>query len=213
MLLDRLAALKVVPVIRTDRAEEAERACVWLLEAGLQALEVTLSVPDAVPLIADLRRRHPEALVGAGTVLDADAADRCVEAGAAFLVAPAAAPAVAQVAAARGIPFLPGAATPSEVLARWREGAALVKVFPAKLLGGPAFLKTLRSVFPDIPLMPTGGVTPETASDYLAAGALCVGMGGELAPREALATGDKERVMALAHQALAALDLTPNEQP
>lgn len=205
MLLDRLSDLKVVPVIRTDSDLEAARACDWLLEAGLDALEVTLSVPGGVALIAELAKREPEALIGAGTVLSAEEAKACIDAGASFLVAPSAVPEVQAVASAAGVPFMPGAATPSEVLARWREGAALVKIFPAKLLGGPAFLKTLKSVFPEIPLMPTGGVNPDTAADYLAAGALCVGMGGELMPKDALQTGDKKRVIALAQHALSAV--------
>ncbi len=206
MLLDRLRDLKVVPVIRSDSSLEAERACDWLLEAGLQALEVTLTVPEAPALIQRLTARAPDALIGAGTVLDGESARRCLDAGAAFLVAPAAVPQVQAVAREREAAFMPGAATPSEVLERWREGATLVKIFPAKLLGGPAFLKTLKSVFPEIPLMPTGGVNPETAADYLAAGALCVGMGGELMPKAALASGDKQAVLDLACQALAAVN-------
>ncbi len=205
MLLQRLKELKIVPVVRSERTLEAERACDWLLEAGLEALEITLTVPDATDLIARLAAAHPAALLGAGTVLGAEDAWRCIDAGASFLVAPCAVPEVAEVASAREVPFMPGAGSASEVLARWREGAALVKVFPAKLLGGPAYLKTLRSVFPEIPLMPTGGVTPESAPDYLAAGALCVGMGGELMPKAALAAGDKAAVQTLARQALAAV--------
>ncbi len=205
MLLQRLKELKIIPVIRSDQDVEAERACDWLLEAGLEALEITLTVPGAAGLIERLAANHPEALLGAGTVLTADDARRCIDAGAAFLVAPCAVPEVAEVAAQQKVPLMPGAGTASEVLARWRESAAVVKVFPAKLLGGPGYLKTLRSVFPEIPLMPTGGVTPETAADYLAAGALCVGMGGELAPKTALAAGNKKLVQSLARQALAAV--------
>lgn len=208
-MLERLKSLKIVPVIRTDRLEDAERACDWLLEAGLEALEITLSVPGAERLIGQLARSRPDALLGAGTVLDAAAAERCLDAGAAFLVSPCAVPEVATVARRRLVPYMPGAATPSEVLARWREGADAVKVFPAKLLGGPAYLKTLRSVFPEIPLMPTGGVTPETAPDYLAAGAVCVGMGSELAPKGALAAGGRQTVLSLARQALAAVNRDP----
>lgn len=205
MLLHRLADLKVVPVIRSSSDLEAARACDWLLEAGLKALEVTLTVPGADGLIAELAKREPDALIGAGTVLTAVQARACIDAGAAFLVAPSAVPEVQGLAKEAGVAFMPGAATPSEVLARWREGAALVKIFPAKLLGGAAFLKTLKSVFPEIPLMPTGGVNPDSAADYLAAGALCVGMGGELMPQAALQTGDKQRVIDLARQAIAAV--------
>lgn len=202
MLLETMTRLKVVPVIRTTSEVHAERACEWLLEAGCEAIEVTMTVPNAAGLISRLRKRTPSALVGAGTVLDGNAATIVIDAGASFVVSPCAAPSAAEVCAARGVPFLPGAATPSEILARWREGAVIVKVFPAHQLGGPAFVKAMKAVFPNIPLMPTGGVKPEAVTSYLSAGACCVGMGSELAPVSALESGDKRAVMRVAEQVL-----------
>jgi 2-dehydro-3-deoxyphosphogluconate aldolase/(4S)-4-hydroxy-2-oxoglutarate aldolase len=168
----------------------------------MQGLEITFTTPGAAELIAEMRRAAPNALIGAGTVLTSTQAERAAQAGAAFAVAPAAAPEVAAACARLGLPFLPGAATPSEVAARWAEGAAVVKIFPAREAGGPGFLKALKSVFPDIPLLPTGGVSPDTAPDYLAAGALCVGMGGELTPLHALEANDPAPVHAAARRTM-----------
>ena len=198
----RLEVLRVVPVIRANETELARRACHWLLEAGVSALEITFTIPGAAALIAEMRGVAPEAEVGAGTVLSAADARAAAEAGASFAVSPCAAPEAAAACAQMGRPFAPGAMTPSEVAARWGEGAALVKLFPARESGGPAYLKALRSVFPQIPIMPTGGVSPETAPDYLTAGALCVGMGSELMPSAALAANDPQPVRAAARRAL-----------
>ncbi|WP_339857572.1 bifunctional 4-hydroxy-2-oxoglutarate aldolase/2-dehydro-3-deoxy-phosphogluconate aldolase [uncultured Nisaea sp.] len=203
-LRERLAALKIVPVIRTPSADLAIRACEWLLEAGLQALELTFTTPDAHRVIETFARTAPDALIGAGTVRTPEQAKAAIDAGASFLVSPGAAPGVGEAAAKAGIPYLPGAATPSEVEARWAAGAAVVKIFPARECGGPDFLKAIRSVYPDIPLMPTGGVSPDTAKAYLDAGALCLGMGGELVPVDALKANDPKPVRDAAARALAA---------
>ena len=205
----RLARLRIVPVVRAGSEIEARRACRWLLEAGLEALEITYTTPGATNLIAELRAAAPAALIGAGTLRTGEQVREAAAAGAAFAVSPGAAPEAAAACADLALPYLPGAATPSEVAARWAEGAAVVKVFPAREVGGPAFLKAVRSVYPEIPLMPTGGVSPETAPDYLAAGALCVGMGGELMPAAALAADDAAPVLAAARRALALSGLGP----
>ncbi|WP_420403400.1 bifunctional 4-hydroxy-2-oxoglutarate aldolase/2-dehydro-3-deoxy-phosphogluconate aldolase [Nisaea sp.] len=186
----RLAALKVVPVIRTPTADLAIRACEWLLDAGMQTLELTFTTPDAHRVIETFARTTPDALIGAGTVRTAEQAKAAADAGAAFLVSPGAAAGVADAARALDLPYLPGAATPSEVEARWADGATVVKIFPARECGGPGFLKAVRSVYPEIPLMPTGGVSPESAKSYLDAGALCLGMGGELVSVAALKAND-----------------------
>ncbi|MEP3116270.1 bifunctional 4-hydroxy-2-oxoglutarate aldolase/2-dehydro-3-deoxy-phosphogluconate aldolase [Nisaea sp.] len=201
----RLAALRVVPVIRTPSADLAIRACEWLLDAGMQALELTFTTPDADRVIQTFARTAPDALIGAGTVRTPEQAKAAIDAGAAFLVSPGAAPGVGEAAALAGVPYLPGAATPSEVEARWAAGAAVVKIFPARECGGPGFLKAIRSVYPEIPLMPTGGVSPDTAKAYLDAGALCLGMGGELVPVDALKANDPGPVREAAARALAAV--------
>jgi 2-dehydro-3-deoxyphosphogluconate aldolase / (4S)-4-hydroxy-2-oxoglutarate aldolase len=117
--------------------------------------------------------------MGAGTVLSIDGAERALGAGATFLVMPHTDPELVAWAAARGVPALPGAATPTEMLGAWRAGAAAVKIFPASVVG-PAFVRECRGPFPDIPFVPSGGVTAETAADFIAAGAAAVGVGGWL---------------------------------
>ena len=155
-----------------------------LAEGGIRAFELTLNDPqdDALRAIQAASRHvgggSPIA-IGAGTVLSVEAARRAIDAGATFLVSPHFDPEIVGWAVERGIPMLPGAATPTEVLAAWRAGAAAVKVFPASALG-PAFLRELHGPFPDIPLQPTGGITVENAADYIRAGAIAVGMGSWL---------------------------------
>jgi 2-dehydro-3-deoxyphosphogluconate aldolase / (4S)-4-hydroxy-2-oxoglutarate aldolase len=169
---------------RLDPADVAAIADA-LADGGVGAFELTLNEPedDAIRAI-EAAARHiattglPLA-IGAGTVLDVGAATRAVEAGATFLVAPHLDGEVVTWAADRAIPMLPGAATPTEVLAAWRAGAAAVKVFPASSLG-PTFLRELRGPFPGIPLQPTGGITAANAADFIRAGAIAVGMGSWL---------------------------------
>ena len=156
-----------------------------LVAGGIRAFELTLNEPEDDALRAiEAAARHVAATnapiaVGAGTVLSVEAAERAIAAGATFLVSPHLDVEVVRWAAERGIPFLPGAATPTEVLAAWRAGAAAVKIFPASALG-PTFLRELRGPFPDIPLQPTGGISVENAGDYIRAGAIAVGMGSWL---------------------------------
>jgi 2-dehydro-3-deoxyphosphogluconate aldolase/(4S)-4-hydroxy-2-oxoglutarate aldolase len=156
-----------------------------LVAGGVGALELTLNEPEASALAAiEAAARHVATngvpiAIGAGTVLSTAAAQRALAGGATFLVAPHLDAAVVAWAAERGVPMLPGAATPTEVLAAWQAGAAAVKVFPASVLG-PAFLRELRGPFPDIPLQPTGGITVESAGDFIRAGAIAVGLGSWL---------------------------------
>lgn len=206
--MDQLRRARAVPVIRHSDPEVARRACLLLIEAGVSALEITTTVPDAATLIADLRRDHPEIYVGAGTVFTADEAHAVIDAGAAFVVSPCWSAPAAKVVIDAGLPYLPGAMTPGEVLHHRQAGASIVKVFPADAAGGPGFVKALKSVFPDVALMPTGGITPHTAQDYLDAGALCVGFGGNLLPATALVAGDTDLARQQISAALSALFYT-----
>ena len=154
-----------------------------LLGGGVRAFELTLNEPEAGALAAieavALHAEGSELTIGAGTVLSIEAAERAVAAGARFLVMPHTDTALVAWAAERGIPAFPGAQTPTEILAAWRAGAAAVKLFPASVVG-PAFIREFRGPFPDIPLVPTGGVTLETAPAFIRAGALAVGLGSWL---------------------------------
>ena len=157
--------------------------CEALLDGGIRAFELTLNAPESTALkalTAAVRWSEGSGIVvGAGTVLSMESARRAIDAGAAFLVAPHLDTEVVAWAARDGIPMLPGAATPTEVLAAWRAGAAAVKVFPASTLG-PSFIRELRGPLPDVPLLPTGGVTVGNAAAYIEAGAVAVGIGSWL---------------------------------
>lgn len=173
----------IMAIARRLSFDAAPSVAKALAAAGIGAMELTLNEPEDVALAAIeavvRRSETEELLVGAGTVLSVEAAARAVEAGAAFLVMPHVDVEIIRWAAQRKIPAFPGAATPTEVLAGWRAGAAAVKVFPASSLG-PAFIRELRGPLPDIPLLPTGGVTADNARAFIAAGAVALGVGGWL---------------------------------
>jgi 2-dehydro-3-deoxyphosphogluconate aldolase/(4S)-4-hydroxy-2-oxoglutarate aldolase len=189
---DRLVAERVIPVLRLASAELTERAVQCLLDVGFGVIEVTMTIPGALRVIEKFAAR---AIIGAGTVLDAKAAQACLDAGARFLVSPALRPAIVRTAHAAGCAALIGGFTPTEVLAAHHERADIVKIFPASS-GGPAHLAALHSVFPDILLCPTGGVTLANMGQYLSAGAALVGVGNAIVPLDALERGDLDAVRA-----------------
>jgi 2-dehydro-3-deoxyphosphogluconate aldolase/(4S)-4-hydroxy-2-oxoglutarate aldolase len=197
---DRLTVQRVVPVLRLASDQETERAVACLAEAGFRTFEITLTTPGAVALIARLAARE-DWLVGAGTVLDLDAARACVAAGAKFLVSPCLVTGMARLAHEAGRAALIGGFTPGEVLAAHREGADVVKVFPASS-GGPEHLRAIHAVFPDIKLCPTGGVSLQNMAAYFAAGAALVGVGNNIVDQRALAAGDRASVVAHARRFL-----------
>ena len=197
---DRLVAQRVVPVLRLASSGETERAVDCLAEAGFRTFEITLTTPGAVELIGRISAREGW-LVGAGTVLDLGAAHACLHAGARFLVSPCLVPDMARVAHEAGRAALIGGFTPGEILAAHREGADIVKVFPAAT-GGPEHLRAIHAVFPDIRLCPTGGVSLQNIEAYFAAGAALVGVGNNIVDQRALAAGDRARVIAHARRFL-----------
>lgn len=200
----RLAAQRVVPVLRLASAEETRFAVDCLAEAGFACIELTLTTPGAVELIAELRARPgQQMIIGAGTVLDLAGAERCLGAGADFLVSPCLVAGIAARAHAAGRIALIGAYTPGEVLAASREGADIVKVFPVSS-GGPAHLAAIHAVFPEIALCPTGGVSLANMQDYFAAGAALVGIGNNIIDIAALRAGERWRVVEHARKYLAA---------
>lgn len=180
--------LPVVGILRFFPRDQVERLIPAALEGGLNTLEITMNsegAEDLIRLACDLA--GDRANVGAGTVTTVGELDRALDAGASFVVTPAVLPEVVAACVARGVPVMPGAMTPTEILTAWRLGATLVKVFPADQLG-PAHLRAVKGPFPQIPLMPTGGVTVETLPLFRKAGADAFGVGGPLFdPREAAA--------------------------
>ena len=191
-LRQRLIAQRVIPVLRLGSAELTERAIEYLAAAGFKIFEVTMTTPDATRVIRRFASRFP---VGAGTVLDLDTAQRCIDAGAQFLVSPCLVPGMAKLAHDAGRLALIGGFTPGEILAAHRGGADIVKVFPAST-GGPEHLRAIRAVFPDIPLCPTGGVSLDNMRTYFDAGAVLVGVGNNIVDQKALAAADRARVVA-----------------
>ncbi len=202
-IADRLKSARVAPVIRTSTEAAARRAVTLLAEEGFGLFEITLTTPGAMAIIADLAE-DPALTIGVGTVLTAEQGAEAVAAGASFVVSPAFVPGLAE---ARGnTPVALGAATPSEALRAQEAGAAFVKLFPAKQLGGPGFLKALRSVYPRMAFMPTGGIEPADIPAYLGAGAVCLGMGGNLVNEAALTAGDDAVIRTAARAVRAELD-------
>jgi 2-dehydro-3-deoxyphosphogluconate aldolase/(4S)-4-hydroxy-2-oxoglutarate aldolase len=189
-VLERITTTGLVPVIRARSADEAAEAVAAIQKGGLSVLEITMTVPDAVALIRDVAQRAPDALVGAGTVLDAKTARDCIDAGARFVVSPALDVETIRTCNEAGIAVLPGALTPTEVVTAWRAGADLVKVFPAGSVGGPSYIKSLKAPLPQIGLVPTGGVSLQTAKAFLEAGAAALGVGADLVDLAALRAGN-----------------------
>ncbi|HEX9185476.1 MAG TPA: bifunctional 4-hydroxy-2-oxoglutarate aldolase/2-dehydro-3-deoxy-phosphogluconate aldolase [Vicinamibacteria bacterium] len=189
-VLERITTTGLVPVIRARSADEAAEAVAAIQKGGLSVLEITMTVPDAVALIRDVTKRAPDALVGAGTVLDAKTARECIDAGARFVVSPALDVETIRTCNEAGIAVLPGALTPTEVVTAWRAGADLVKVFPAGAVGGPSYIKSLKAPLPQIGLVPTGGVSLQTARAFLEAGAAALGVGADLVDLAALRAGN-----------------------
>ncbi|MET0795492.1 MAG: bifunctional 4-hydroxy-2-oxoglutarate aldolase/2-dehydro-3-deoxy-phosphogluconate aldolase [Polyangiaceae bacterium] len=189
----RIETAGLVPVIRAPSPELAMQAAEAILAGGISVFELTMTVPDAPSVIRMLRSRLGErALVGAGTVLDAAGARACLEAGAEFIVSPGFDAATIAVAHEAGVPAMPGALTPTEVINAWKAGADVVKIFPASALGGASYLRALKGPLQQVKLKHTGGVNLNTVRDFLAAGAVALGVGSELVDVVALKEGRAE---------------------
>lgn len=202
--VSRLREVGIIPIIRASSADVVVPIVEALFQAGLSVAEITMTVPNAIDAIGAVAKRLPGVLIGAGTVTDAETARRAVEAGAAFIVTPCLVPEVIEAAHRAAVAVLPGALTPGEVFEAFRLGGDMVKVFPVQSVGGAAYLRALRGPFPDIPLVPTGGVTLENMTELFQAGAAAVGVGTELISKDALARRDYAAIGALAKQFLAA---------
>lgn len=198
----------VIPVVVLSDVEHAVPLARALTAGGIGAIEVTLRSEAALPAVERIVAEVPEMSVGVGTVTTPDQVRRAVRAGAGFLVSPGTTPSLLDALDDSGVPYLPGAATVSEVLAVLERGVTELKFFPAEAAGGIAYLKALAGPLPQVRFCPTGGITPATAPDYLALPSVgCVG-GTWLTPRDALLAGDWTRVKQLAADA-AALGGTP----
>jgi 2-dehydro-3-deoxyphosphogluconate aldolase/(4S)-4-hydroxy-2-oxoglutarate aldolase len=194
--------LGVLPAIRVSSNNDAHFAAEAVTRGGIPIVEITMTVPSAVELIAHLVSKHPKMVVGAGTILDVDMARKCLEAGASFLTSPALDIEIVKFAIQHDVAVLPGAMTPTEVVAAWKTGCNFVKVFPCEQVGGERFIRTLNTALPQIPLIAAGGVNQQNAAHYIMAGAGALGIGKELIPNDAIELRQSERIEELAYRFL-----------
>ena len=206
---DRIIEIGIVPVVRASSPGEARIAADAVCQGGIPIVEITMTVPGAVDVIYDLARNcASDVLVGAGTVLNAEAARRCLDAGAQFLVSPGLNLRTVELAAREDKLIMAGALTPTEVMTAWEAGADLVKVFPCGQVGGANYIKALKGPFPQILLVPTGGVNLSTAAEFILAGAVALGIGGELVQADALKANKPEIIVENARKFLAIVKQT-----
>jgi len=200
-VIDQITSIGLIPVVRAESSDIAMRAVEAIKEGGISVLEITMTVPGAIRVIEEVARRFgSDALVGAGTVLDSETARACMLAGAQFIVSPALDLDTIACCHSYSVPVMPGAMTPSEVLTAWRAGADFVKVFPANAVGGPGYIKSLKGPFPQIALIPTGGVSLKTAADFITAGAAALGVGTDLVDTAAIRAGNAKLITERAKQ-------------
>jgi 2-dehydro-3-deoxyphosphogluconate aldolase/(4S)-4-hydroxy-2-oxoglutarate aldolase len=196
----RIGEVGIFPAVRVSSAELALFAAESVYEAGIPVVEITMTVPGAIDVISQLAGKNPELVVGGGTVLDAGTAKQCVEAGARFLTSPGFVPEVVEYALQQGVVIIPGALTPSEVIAAWKAGVDFVKIFPCAPVGGAKYIRSLKVPLPQVSFIASGGVNQVTASDFIIAGASAIGVGAELMPREALLTRNRQWIHELARR-------------
>ena len=192
----------IFPGIRVSSADQALYAAQTLYAAGIPIAEITMTVPGATNVIAELAQKFPDMVVGAGTVLDTETAERCLAAGARFITSTGLVMEVIGAAHRRGVVVIPGALTPTEVIAAWKAGADYVKIYPTAALGGDLYIRSLKLPLPQVKLIAAGGVNQQTASGYILAGATALGVGSELLPKEAIRRHQEHRIHELARRFL-----------
>jgi len=193
---ERIVEIGIVPVVRAASAAEACIAAEAVCKGGIPIVEITMTVPGALEVIRELAKKcGSDVLIGAGTVLNAQAARACLDAGAEFLVSPGLNLKTVELAAREAKLMMAGALTPTEVMAAWEAGADIVKVFPCGQVGGAKYIKALKGPFPQIPFVPTGGVNLNTAAEFIEAGSIALGIGGELVQADALKSNKPEIIV------------------
>lgn len=198
----RIAEIGIVPAIRVSSVEEARFAAAAVSAGGIPIVEITMTVPEACGLIHDMVTNVPDIIVGAGTVLDPETALRCLDTGAHFLTSPGLDLSIVELARKANIVSMPGALTPSEVTAACRAGVDFIKVFPCAQVGGASYIRALKGPFPHASFVAAGGVTQQTAMDFIRAGATALGIGGDLIPPEAVRRRRAEQITELARRFL-----------
>jgi 2-dehydro-3-deoxyphosphogluconate aldolase/(4S)-4-hydroxy-2-oxoglutarate aldolase len=196
----KIQSIGLIPAVRVSTPEDAWLAAEAVSRGGIPIVELTMTVPKAAELIAHLLKKHPKMVVGAGTVLDVETARACLDAGARFITSPGLDLPTVDFAVKQGVAVLPGALTPSEVMAAIKAGADFVKIFPCAQVGGPAYLRALRAPFPHVSFIAAGGVNQQNVGDYIQAGVAAVGIGANLIPPRAIEAKESEWIVELARR-------------
>ena len=196
----RIEEVGIIPAVRVSSAEDALFAAEAVSRGGIPIVEVTLTVPDAHKVIAHLVQNAPEVIVGAGGVPDVDMARSCLDAGAKFLASDGLDPEIVNFALKENVVVIPGTLTPSEVMRAWKMGPDFVKIVPCGQVGSASYIRALKAMFPQVPLIAAGGVNQQTASSFILAGAIALGIGAELIPREAIRMRQPDRIGELARR-------------
>ncbi|WP_250122409.1 bifunctional 4-hydroxy-2-oxoglutarate aldolase/2-dehydro-3-deoxy-phosphogluconate aldolase [Chroococcidiopsis sp. CCMEE 29] len=194
-LLQQTSAIAVIRAPKIDQGYQMAKA---VASGGMQLIEITWNSDCPEQLISQLRSELPACTIGTGTLLTLDQMEQAIAAGAQFLFTPHVDPVMIQAAIHKGLPIIPGALSPTEIVTAWLAGASCVKVFPVQAMGGASYIKSLQAPLGHIPLIPTGGVTLENAKEFLAAGALAVGLSGQLFPQQLVTSGNWEAIAQLA---------------
>jgi len=196
----RIEEIGIIPAIRVSSTEDALFAAEAVARGGIPIVEVTLTVPEAMKVIAHVVQHAPDVIVGAGGILDAETARRCLDAGAKFLTSDGLDPETVKFALKEDVVIIPGTLTPTDVIAAWKLGPDFVKVVPCGHVGGASYIRALKAMFPSVPLIAAGGVSQLTAFNFILAGAVALGIGGDLIPREAIRRRQPDRIAELARR-------------
>jgi 2-dehydro-3-deoxyphosphogluconate aldolase / (4S)-4-hydroxy-2-oxoglutarate aldolase len=196
----RIEEIGIIPAVRVSSAEDALFAAEAVSRGGIPIVEVTLTVPEAHKVISHLVENAPDVIVGAGGVNDVETARSCLDGGASFLTSDGFDPEIVGFAVEENAVVIPGTLTPSEIVRAWKMGPDFVKVVPCAQIGGESYIRALKTMFPNVPLIAAGGVNQQTASSFILAGAVALGIGAELIPREAIRRRQPDRIAELARR-------------
>ncbi len=196
----RIEEIGIIPAIRVSSAADALFAAETIARSGIPIVEITLTVPGAIDVISRVQRDCPNVIVGAGSLAGLETARRCVDAGARFLTSTGLDFGIIEYACKENVVVFPGALTPTEILAAWKAGPDFVKVFPCAAMGGPSYIRALKGPFPQIPLIAAGGVNQHTAGEFILAGAVALGVGGDLIHHEAIQLRKADWILELGHR-------------
>ena len=197
---DRIEQVGIIPAVRAASADQAKFAVEAMMRGGILIAEITMTTPGAIEVISHFAHHSPDLIVGAGTILDVETAERCRDAGAKFLTSPGLVLDVVEFAVKNDVVVFPGALTPTEVITAWKAGSDFVKVFPCGQVGGDRYIRALKAPLPQVRLIASGGVNQQTAVSFILAGAAALGIGGELIPKDSLRLKEEERIHELARR-------------